>query len=137
MVKKIKRLFGGNLERKIVGLLGLAFKQDTDDMRDSPAIVIINGLLKEGAIVKAYDPQAMDNAKKIFGNKVEYCINEYKVAENSDIIVIVTEWNQFRGLDLQRIKDLMKKPVIADLRNVLDPNVAKENGFIYEGIGRK
>ena len=136
MVRKIRRLGGGNLNNKTIGVLGLAFKQNTDDMRDSPAITIINELLKEGAIVQVYDPQAMGNAKKIFGNRVEYCKNEYEAAKNSDILVIVTDWNQFRGLDLQRIKKLMRKPVIADLRNLLDPEEVIQDGFEYEGTGR-
>lgn len=137
MVKKIKKLVGGSLGGKIVSILGLAFKQNTDDMRDSPAITIINGLLKEGAIVKAYDPQAMDNSKKIFGDKIGYCYNEYEAAKEADVLAIVTEWNQFRGLDLQRIKKIMRRSVIVDLRNVLDPEEVKEKGFIYEGVGRK
>jgi len=136
MVNKIKRLVNGDLKDKTIAILGLAFKQNTDDMRDSPAIAIINKLLEEGTRVKAYDPQAMDNAKKIFGDKIVYCNNEYESAKGADILVIVTDWNQFRGLNLQRIKKAMRKPVIADLRNLLDPEEMKKYGFTYEGIGR-
>jgi len=137
MVNKIERLVGGDLESKMVAILGLAFKQNTDDMRDSPAIAIINKLLEDVARVKVYDPQAINNAKKIFGNRIEYCRDEYEAARDADILVIVTDWNQFRGLDLERIKNLMRKPAIADLRNVLDAKKVKEKGFIYEGVGRK
>jgi len=132
MVNKIERLVGGDLESKMVAILGLAFKQ-----RDSPAIAIINKLLEDVARVKVYDPQAINNAKKIFGNRIEYCRDEYEAARDADILVIVTDWNQFRGLDLERIKNLMRKPAIADLRNVLDAKKVKEKGFIYEGVGRK
>jgi len=137
MVEKIKKLANMDLKNKTIAMLGLAFKQNTDDVRDSPAITIINELLKEGAIIKAYNPQAMGNARRIFGNKILYCKDEYEAANNSDILVIVTDWNQFRGLDLQRIKQIMKGPILADLRNVLDPVAVKENGFLYEGVGRK
>jgi len=137
MVNKIERLVGGDLKSKMVAILGLAFKQNTDDMRDSPAITIINKLLEGGARAKVYDPQAINNTKKIFGNRIEYCKDEYETAKDADILVIATDWNQFRGLDLQRIKNLMRKPAIADLRNVLDAKKVKEKGFIYEGVGRK
>jgi UDPglucose 6-dehydrogenase len=137
MVEKIKKLANMDLKNKTIAMLGLAFKQNTDDVRDSPAITIINELLKEGAIIKAYDPQAMGNARRVFGDKILYCKDEYEAANDSDILVIVTDWNQFRGLDLQRIKQIMKSPILADLRNVLDPMAVKENGFIYEGVGRK
>jgi len=137
MVKKVERMLGGKLKGKIVGILGLAFKPETDDMRESPTITIIEKLLEKGADIKAYDPQAMENAKKIFGEKIEYCNNEYEVAKDSNILVIATEWNQFRALDLEKVKNLMKEPIIADLRNVLDLKMAKDNGFIYEGVGRR
>ncbi len=135
MVEKIERLAGG-VEGKTIGVLGLAFKQNTDDIRESPAIAIINELLKKGAKLKVYDPRAMPNAKKILGNLVTFCKDEYEVAKEADIIVIATEWNQFRSLDLKRIKKLMKKPVIADLRNVLDLREVLQEGFKYEGVGR-
>jgi len=137
MVRKIERMLEGKLKSKIIGILGLAFKPETDDMRESPTITIIENLLEKGAIIKAYDPRAMENAKGIFGEKIEYCDNEYEVAENSNILVITTEWNQFRALNLEKIKSLMKEPKIADLRNVLDSKMAKDYGFIYEGVGRR
>jgi len=135
--KKILKMIGNPKDKK-VGLLGLAFKPGTDDMRDSSAIVIIDDLLKAGVKeIRAFDPQAMENAKKIFKDKITYCSNEYEVAQNSDIIVIVTEWNQFRNLNLQKIKSLMKGSAFCDLRNVYKPDEVKEAGFVYEGVGIK
>jgi UDPglucose 6-dehydrogenase len=125
----------GNLEGKTIGILGLAFKQNTDDIRESASIDIIKLLLKEGAKIKCFDPLAMDNTKKIFPD-ITYCENEYEVAEGSDCLVIATEWNQFRNLDLLRIKKLLKIPVLLDLRNLYEPEKVKSLGFIYEGIGR-
>ncbi len=137
MVKKIERMLGDELKGKIIGILGLAFKPETDDMRESPTITIIEKLLAKEAVIKVYDPQAIGNAKKVFGEKIEYCDNEYEVAKDSNILVIATEWNQFRALDLGKVKNLMKDKMIADLRNVFDPKAVKDNGFIYEGVGRR
>ena len=136
MVGKIKRLVG-DLRNKVIGILGLAFKQNTDDIRESASIDIIKILLKkEGAKIKCFDPLAMDNTKKILPD-ITYCENEYEVAEGSDCIVIATEWNQFRNLDLLRIKILLKTPILIDLRNLYEPATLKSLGFIYEGVGRK
>jgi len=135
MVEKIERLVGG-LKGKQIGILGLAFKQNTDDIRESASIDIIKILLKEGAKIKCFDPMAMDNTKRVFPN-ITYCENEYKVAEGSDCLVIATEWNQFRNLDLLKIKELLKYPILLDLRNLYDPATLKSLGFIYEGVGRK
>jgi len=134
MVEKIKRLVGG-LKGKQIGILGLAFKQNTDDIRESASIDIIKMLLKEGAKVKCFDPLAMDNAKKILPD-LTYCQDEYETARDSDALVIATEWNQFRNLDLSKIKKLLKTPVLLDLRNLYEPEKVKSLGFIYEGIGR-
>ena len=135
MVEKIERLVGG-LKGKQIGILGLAFKQNTDDVRESASIDIIEILLKEGAKIKCFDPLAMDNTKVILPN-ITYCENEYKVAEGSDCLVIATEWNQFRNLDLLKIKKLLKTPILIDLRNLYEPEKVKKLGFIYEGVGRK
>lgn len=135
MVEKIKCHIG-DLKGKTIAILGLAFKQNTDDIRKSPAIDIINLLLKEGANIRCFDPLAMDNTKKILPD-ITYCENEYEVAEGSDCMVIATEWNQFRNLDLLKIKKLLKSPILLDLRNLYDPEKAKALGFIYEGVGRK
>ena len=135
MVEKIKHHLG-NLKGKTISILGLAFKQNTDDIRKSPAIDIISLLLKEGAKIRCFDPLAMANTKKILPN-LTYCQDEYEAAHDSDALVIATEWNQFRNLDLLKIKKLLKSPILLDLRNLYDPVALKSLGFIYEGVGRK
>jgi len=135
MVEKIKHLLG-DLKDKTIGVLGLAFKQNTDDIRKSPSIDIIQLLLKEGVNIKCFDPLAMDNSRKILPN-LTYCQDEYETAEHCDALVIATEWNQFRNLDLIKIKKLLKSPILLDLRNLYEPTQVKYLGFIYEGVGRK
>jgi UDPglucose 6-dehydrogenase len=135
IVKKIAEHLW-NLRGKRVGVLGLAFKPNTDDMRYAPSIDIIGELLKEGVEVRAFDPQAMERAKEIFPDIV-YCKDAYEVCEGCDGVVILTEWDEFKGLDLKRIKKLLKTPVIIDGRNIFEPEVARKEGFIYSGIGRK
>ena len=135
MVDKIKHHLG-NLNGKTIAILGLAFKQNTDDIRKSPSIDIIKLLLKEGAYIRCFDPLAMDNTKKILPD-LTYCQDEYETAQESDALVIATEWNQFRNLDLLKIKKLLKIPILLDLRNLYDPATLKSLGFIYEGVGRK
>jgi UDPglucose 6-dehydrogenase len=135
MVPKIERLVGV-LEGKTIAILGLAFKPETDDMREAPAIDIINGLLERGATVRAYDPVAMGEAGKVLP-KVSYAEDEYEAVTGADALVFVTEWNQFRALDMSRIRDLMKSPRIADLRNIYDPEDMRELGFEYVGVGRQ
>lgn len=136
MVTKLEKMLG-DLEGKTIGILGLAFKAETDDMRESPAIVIINELLKKGAKIKAHDPQAEENARKVFGDSIEYYDNEYKVLKDIDALVILTEWNQYRGLDLEIAKKLMKGNRILDARNLLNKDEAIKLGFKYEGVGKK
>jgi UDPglucose 6-dehydrogenase len=135
IVEKAKNLLGGEVKGKTIGILGLSFKPDTDDMRDAPSIIVINSLLKEGARIKVYDPIAMINAKRILKN-VDFQLDPYSASKDCDILVIMTEWNEFRQLDLGRIKDLMNKPVILDGRNIYDPLELKELGFTYTGVGR-
>ena len=135
MVEKIRHHIG-DLKGKTIGILGLAFKQNTDDVRKSPAIYIIQLLLKEGAIIKCFDPLAMENTKKILPN-LTYCQDEYETAKASNAIVIATEWNQFRNLDLSKIKKILKSPILLDLRNLYEPATLKSLGFIYEGVGRR
>jgi len=137
MVQKLEKLFEGELKDKRIGILGLAFKAETDDMRESPSIVVIHELLKRGAKVVAHDPQAMENAKTIFGDRIEYADSEYKAMNNSDAIMILTEWNQYRSLDLEMAKKLMKGNIILDTRNLIELERARELGFICEGVGRK
>ena len=124
------------LKGKTIAVLGLAFKQNTDDIRESPAIDVIRILLKKGATVKCFDPMAMENTKKVFPELI-YCSNEYEAARDSDALVILTEWNQFRNLDLIRIKRLLKSPILFDMRNLYDPFKVKEIGIKYFGIGRR
>jgi UDPglucose 6-dehydrogenase len=135
MVEKIKRHIG-DLKGKTIAILGLAFKQNTDDIRKSPSIDIINLLLKEGANIRCFDPLAMENTRKILPD-LTYCKDEYETARDSDALVVATEWNQFRNLDLLKIKKLLKFPNLFDLRNLYDPVALKALGFVYEGVGRK
>ena len=135
MVEKIKHLLG-DLKDKTIGILGLAFKQNTDDIRQSSSIDIIQLLLKEGAQIRCFDPLAIENTRKILPD-LTYCQDEYETAEASDALVIATDWNQFRNLDLTKIKKLLKSPILLDLRNLYEPAQVKELGFIYEGVGRK
>ncbi|MBU2563893.1 MAG: UDP-glucose/GDP-mannose dehydrogenase family protein [Actinobacteria bacterium] len=135
MVEKIKHHLG-DLKGKTIAVLGLAFKQNTDDIRKSPSIDIIKLLLKEGANIRCFDPLAMENTRKILPD-LTYCQDEYETAQGSNALVIATEWNQFRNLDLLKIKKLLKSPILLDLRNLYDPAKAKSIGFVYEGVGRK
>ena len=135
MVEKIKRLVV-DLRGKVIGILGLAFKQNTDDIRESSSVDIIKILIKEGEKIKCFDPLAMKNTKKVLPD-ITYCKNEYEVAEGSDCLVIATEWNQFRNLDLLKIKKLLQYPILIDLRNLYEPESMKKLGFVYEGVGRK
>jgi len=136
VVNKIKRLLH-TLKDKTIAILGVAFKAETDDIRESSAITIIKQLLKEGATIKVTDPEALHNARRIFGNSVKYCENEYEAIKNADAMVILTEWNAYRDIDLTIAKKYMRGNVIVDARNVLNPKVAKNLGFIYEGMGRR
>lgn len=124
-----------NLNGKTIGLLGLAFKPETDDIREAPSIKVIKQLQQEGVKIKAYDPKAMDNIKQIFP-EIELCRDPYKVAEGSDALVIVTDWEEFKKLDLRKVKELLNQPVIIDGRNMFDPDEMKQLGFTYQGVGR-
>jgi UDPglucose 6-dehydrogenase len=135
MVAKVVKACG-SVQGKTIAVLGLAFKPETDDMRDSPAIPLINGLQEQGATIRAYDPQAMSNAGKFFKN-VTFCHDAYETADGADALVIATEWNEFRSLKLERVRGLLKQPVIIDLRNVYDPLRMKSEGFTYVSVGRK
>jgi UDPglucose 6-dehydrogenase len=135
MVVKIAEALGGDVKGKTVAVLGLAFKPETDDMRDSPTIPIIKGLQEQGAKVRAYDPQAAENAKAIFQD-VTYCDDAYETATGADVLVLATEWNEFRALNFGRIRKALNQPVIVDLRNVYDPQRMKAEGFTYYSVGR-
>jgi UDPglucose 6-dehydrogenase len=124
-----------SLEGITLGILGLAFKPDTDDVRDSPAVGIIGELRRRGARIHAYDPAAMDPARLVLPDVV-YRPDAYSVAEDADAVVLMTEWNQFRNLDLSRMKSLMRRPILVDLRNVYEPERVKALGLTYQGVGR-
>lgn len=132
---KAKKLLKGKIAGKTIGILGLSFKPDTDDMREAPSITIINSLQKEGAKIRVYDPIAMGNSKKIFKN-ITFCKNSYDAAEGCDLLIVVTEWNEFRQIDLEKIKKLMKQPLLLDGRNIYEPEQIKKIGFVYQGVGR-
>lgn len=134
MIPKIEGLVG-ELQGKLIAVLGLAFKPETDDMREAPSVDIISGLLERGAKVRAYDPAAMNEAKKILPD-IAYAEDEYETVAGADALVFMTEWNQFRALDMQRIRQLMRAPRIADLRNIYEPETMRELGFDYIGVGR-
>jgi UDPglucose 6-dehydrogenase len=124
-----------NLNGKTIGVLGISFKPNTDDMREAPSIDIIRKLQQERVRIKAYDPQAMENAKAILDD-VEYCKDPYDVARDSDALILITEWDEFRSLDLPRIKGLLKQPVVIDGRNIYEPEKMRQLGFVYQGVGR-
>jgi UDPglucose 6-dehydrogenase len=134
MLPKIEKLVG-DLRGRRIGVLGLAFKPETDDIREAPALDIISGLIDRGANVVAYDPVANEPARRVLPN-IEYVSDEYAAATDADALVLVTEWNQFRALDLERIRSLMKTPKIADLRNIYEPEDVRQLGFEYVGVGR-
>ena len=135
-VEKIEKAVGtGTLKDKTIAVLGLAFKQNTDDIRESPALDIIKILLQKGAKIRCYDPMAMENTRKLFP-ELFYGQDEYETVRDSEVLVILTEWNQFRNLNLTRIKKLLKEPIIVDIRNLYDPEKVKKLGFRYTGIGR-
>jgi UDPglucose 6-dehydrogenase len=134
MIPKIEKL-AGDLKGKTIAVLGLSFKPETDDMRDAPSVDIIRALVERGASVKAYDPVAVDEARKILPD-ITYAEDEYAAVEGADVLVFMTEWNQFRALDMERVRTLMRASHIADLRNIYEPAAMRELGFDYVGVGR-
>jgi UDPglucose 6-dehydrogenase len=134
MGRRVISAVGGSVRDKKITVLGLTFKPNTDDMRDSPAIAIVQTLLDGGAKITGYDPEGMSNAKSIMP-EIDYATDPYSAAENSDAIVIVTEWNQFRALDFDRIRKQMNAPVLVDLRNIYRKQEVQKHGFEYHGIG--
>jgi len=135
MVRKVEDEMW-NLKDKIIAVLGLAFKPKTDDMRFAPSIDIINNLILKGAIIRAYDPVALNNAKKIFGNKIEYFNNLYKCVNGADCICIVTEWDEIKNMDLKKVYKIVNHPIIIDGRNVFEPKTIRDLGFTYISVGR-
>jgi UDPglucose 6-dehydrogenase len=132
--RKLKEALG-DLKDKVICVLGLAFKPETDDLRNAPALSIIKSLHKEGATIRAYDPVAMDKAKELFDNVI-FCSDSYEAAKGADALVVITEWSEFKYLDLPRLKELMRNPLIIDGRDIYDPARIRELGFGYHGIGR-
>jgi UDPglucose 6-dehydrogenase len=137
LVEKVKRRFGANLSGHVFAIWGLAFKPRTDDMREAPAITVIEALLDAGAEVQAFDPEAMVEAKKYFGERIRYTQRNYDALNGASALLILTEWNEFRRPDFPRIKSLLKQPVIFDGRNIYDPADLRKYGFDYISIGRK
>lgn len=136
MVKKIRDALGGSEAGKTIAVLGLTFKPETDDMRESPAVSILPALLEKGAAIRAHDPKGMEEARKFLPEGIQYVENSYEACEGADMVVLMTEWNQYRALDLDRIASLLSQPIFVDLRNVYDPQTLKEKGFTYFGVGR-
>ena len=136
MVKKIREALGGSESGKTVAVLGLTFKPETDDMRDSPSLAIIPNLIDKGAVVHTHDPQGVEEARQLLPGQVKYFDNIFDAIEGADIVVLMTEWNEYRGLDLAQVKQLMKGDAFVDLRNVYEPARMQELGFRYTCIGR-
>jgi len=130
----IKR-FKKNLTGKTIAVWGLSFKPNTDDMREAPSIAIINRLLKHGATIRAYDPVATTSAKKVFKDTIHYAKDNYALLKGADALTLITEWNEFRRPDFERMRTLMKTPIIFDGRNIYSPQKLKAMGFEYYGIG--
>jgi len=135
MARKVIRACGGSVRGKTIALLGLTFKPDTDDMREAPSLAIAAGLQDGGAKVRAYDPEGIEQARPLLP-AVSFAEDAYSCAEGADAVVIVTEWNAFRALDLKRLHMAMRTPVLVDLRNIYDPAIAAQHGFAYQGVGR-
>jgi UDPglucose 6-dehydrogenase len=135
LAEKVIERFGKDLTGKVITLWGLAFKANTDDMRESPSIVLIEELLAHGATVKASDPEAIDNTKLIFGNRIQYSNKNYEALNGADCLVIVTEWNEYRRPNFGLIKERMRTPVIVDGRNIYNRATIEAMGFEYQGLG--
>ena len=137
LMPKVKNYFKENIQGKHFAIWGLAFKPNTDDIREAPAFYMIEHLLKNGATVTAFDPEAMENSKKILGNTIQFCDNQYDALINADALIIATEWNEFRAPDFDKISSLLKNKAIFDGRNLFDLLLMKQLGFHYESVGRK
>ena len=135
MANKIIDLLGGDLTGKTIAVLGLAFKPNTDDMRDAPSLTIIPHLQDKGAVIRAYDPESMTEAKNLLKD-VTYMEGPYPCLEGADALVIITEWDEFRALDMRRVKTALKAPNVIDLRNIYQPDTMRAAGFNYSSIGR-
>jgi UDPglucose 6-dehydrogenase len=125
----------GDTAGKVIGVLGLTFKPNTDDMREVPSLAIVSTLQDAGALIRAYDPEGMEQARAVL-HKVDYCPDAYSCVDGADALVIVTEWDAFRALDLERVKGLLREPLIVDLRNIYRPEEMRRRGFRYVSVGR-
>ncbi|MDX8408496.1 MAG: UDP-glucose/GDP-mannose dehydrogenase family protein [Mariprofundales bacterium] len=137
MIQKIRRALGGSEAGKTIAVLGLAFKPETDDMRDSPALSILPSLMEKGATIRAHDPEAMGEAEELLPPGVRFCQDAYEAAQGADAVVLMTEWNAYRNLDLARLSGLMSQPILVDLRNIYSADIAAESGFSYFPVGRR
>ncbi len=133
MAEKIEQAFGG-VSGKTIAVLGLTFKPNTDDMRDAPSLVIVPHLQQKGAVIRAFDPQGVKEARKLLS--IELCKDAYDALDGADGVAILTEWNEFRALDTARMKALLKQPLMVDLRNIYSPAQMAEAGFTYVSVGR-
>jgi len=136
LAEKISNYFNNDLKGKTIGVWGLSFKPNTDDIRDAPSLDIIKALLEKGAKIKSFDPEAMENVKALLGSKIEYCENQYDAIDGADALAILTEWSVFRTPSFKKVKSLLKSPVMFDGRNLYGIDFMKEKGFYYESIGR-
>ena len=136
MVAKMQSLIGGTFQNKEIAILGLAFKANTDDIRESPSLEMIDAIIKDGGVIRAFDPIANKNMKKIYPD-LKYYDSWELACKNADAVAIMTEWNEFRGMDLSLLKSLLKTPIVLDTRNLLSPNKLQELNFIYDNVGRK
>jgi UDPglucose 6-dehydrogenase len=136
MVSKIRKALGGSESGKTIAVLGLTFKPETDDMRDSPSLAILPALSDKGATIRAHDPEGMSEAKGLLPANIQYCDSLYDTFENADAVVLMTEWNQYRALDLEKVKSMMKGNVFVDLRNVYEKDTMMQKGFDYYCVGR-
>jgi UDPglucose 6-dehydrogenase len=137
IVEKVERHFGTDLALRTFAVWGLSFKPRTDDMREAPSIVVIESLLKAGARVQAYDPQAMSEARNIFGDRIHYSSRNYEALKGADALLVLTEWNEFRRPNFGAMKQLLKTAVLFDGRNIYDPDELRDLGFTYYSIGRR
>jgi len=136
MVSKIREALGGSEAGKTIAVLGLTFKPETDDMRDSPSLAILPALSDKGATIRVHDPEGMEEAKNLLSGNIQFCDSTYEIFENADAVVLMTEWNQYRALDLEKIKSMMKGNVFVDLRNVYEKDTMAQKGFDYHCVGR-
>ncbi|HYC84714.1 MAG TPA: UDP-glucose/GDP-mannose dehydrogenase family protein, partial [Chryseosolibacter sp.] len=137
LIQTMKEFYNGNLKGKVIALWGLSFKPHTDDIREAPALANIEALLREGAVIRAHDPEAMENVRRVLGDKIDYYNNPYDAADGADAIFIATEWPEFRSLDFEKLSSLLKARVIFDGRNLYEIDVMKEQGYTYFSIGRE